>query len=630
MMYKTFPKFLTHKKIIGTFLPVVIVFIILTCGTRCQQSPESQFGESRTLEADRRTHPIQDIKVLLLMGRNWGVGYFMNRDVFEHYGWRITVAGSSDSLPPCPYSSEFGVGPMIPDLLISQVEDVSEYEAVVIVPASQFANSDPYSDFLDSPETLGLIKSAAEKEIPILTICSGVRVLAAAGVIDGKRVVGEPKYQQEYEASGAIFVGKDHPPVIDGCIVTGARDMYYNLQNCEALASALEERKFSRGQKSSQSRKFISEGNGEFSAPGLDWARTYKGMAADGGESFCETHDGGFLIVGYTFSAGRGDADLLAVKTDPKGKIAWARAYGGVGVEYGYNCMATADGYIIVGYTTSFGAGSRDVYLIKINEKGKEVWVQTYGGPSRDVGASVCPAPEGGFYVVGSTQSFGAGEEDVYLIKTDAEGNEIWSRTFGGERSEIGNSVTTAEGGGCLIGASTGTFGKGNNDFYLIRTDAQGREIWTKSFGTKGRRSYGYDWCSAVRATASGGYILAGSTDCRDILDVHAVKTDARGEEIWASSAGRKPFYDYGNAVAECADGYIIAGATKSVDNNNDVYLVKLNIRGEVAWEKTIGGLGSDWASAVLTTSDGSIIVLGQTASSTLGICDVFLLKITP
>ncbi len=136
--------------------------------------------------------------------------------------------------------------------------------------------------------------------------------------------------------------------------------------------------------------------------------------------------DGGFIVVGTTLSFGAGDFDVYVIRTDANGNTAWTKTYGGADLDEGRSVWQTTDGgFIIAGFTYSFGAGSRDVYLIKINSFGDVLWEKTYGGVSAEIGYSVQQTEDGGYIVVGETSSFGAGNLDVYLIKTDSLGNQV-------------------------------------------------------------------------------------------------------------------------------------------------------------------------------------------------------------
>lgn len=577
----------------------------------------------------------EGIDVLLLVAKNYGLNYFLNRDVLEGYGWNLVHAGVTESVTACPpVAAQLKVPPLVPDVLVKDIGNVEDFDAIAIMPAAGQYNPvpDSFDDLRKSPETLKLVSAAREKGIPLFAVCSGVRVLAAADVLEGIKVVGSPRFQEEYEAAGAVYLGKDHPPNIDGGIVTCARDLYYHFLNCQALATAVERNRKKTGPKAPARKEFISSGSAGFAEGKADWARTYGGTGSDGGRALCGTKDGGFLITGYTFSRGTGDSDVLVIKTDSEGKMEWYKTFGSCGTEYGLGCAAAEDGFLVTGYTTSAPAQSKDVLLIKLDDEGREVWTRTYGGASWDVGTSVCQAA-GGYLVCGYTHSFGAGEEDVYLIKTDAEGREAWSRTFGGERWETGNSVCMTEDGDILLGATTGSFGKGNCDFYLIRTDKEGKEIWSKPFGTQGRRGYGFDGCSAMAPSGDGGAFLVGHTDCQDVQDVHVVRVDAEGREAWTRSFGGKPFYDYGNAVEGTSDGgCVVAGTTKAIGGradvcDNDVWARKLDSSGKVVWRESMGGMGSDWGSAVHVDKKGACYLLGRTNSEGRGAFDVLFIK---
>ena len=197
----------------------------------------------------------------------------------------------------------------------------------------------------------------------------------------------------------------------------------------------------------------------------------------------------------------------------------------------------------------------------------------------------------------------------------------------------MANSIALTEDGGLLIGATSGSF-SGNTDFYLIRTDDQGEEIWSKTYAAEGPRGHAFDWCNGMVGTHDGGALLTGYTDCQDVMDMHVIKTDAEGNQMWVKTLGNKPFYDFGNAVLELSDGgYFVAGTTKSIVNdekifNNDVYLVKLDPDGNVMWEKSFGGSEADWASSAVQSGAGDVVVAGYTNSTGSGFFDLLLLRI--
>ncbi|MHC4540800.1 MAG: hypothetical protein ACYS74_13625, partial [Planctomycetota bacterium] len=173
-------------------------------------------------------------------------------------------------------------------------------------------------------------------------------------------------------------------------------------------------------------------------APG-SFERTYGGSGDDIGSSVQQTTDGDYIVAGYTYSFGTGSSDVYLIKTDPSGDTLWTRTYGGSDIDYGYSVLQTTDGdYIVAGETQSFGAGPGDVYLIKTDPSGDTLWTRTYGGNGHDWGQSVQQTTDGGYIVSGQTNSFGPGQADVYLIKTDAVGDTLWTRTYGGYYYEEG------------------------------------------------------------------------------------------------------------------------------------------------------------------------------------------------
>ena len=167
------------------------------------------------------------------------------------------------------------------------------------------------------------------------------------------------------------------------------------------------------------------------------------------------------------------------IKTDANGNESWTQTFGGSSYDYGYSVQQTTDwGYIIAGGTYSYGAGYYDVYLIKTDVNGNESWTQTFGGSADDYSYSVQQTTDGGYIIAGGTYSYGADGGDVYLIKTDANGNEVWMQTFGGSaEDDVGSNVQQTADGGYIIAGYTSSYGAGSYDVYLIRLDAQGSSV---------------------------------------------------------------------------------------------------------------------------------------------------------
>jgi len=356
------------------------------------------------------------------------------------------------------------------------------------------------------------------------------------------------------------------------------------------------------------------------------WTRTYGGSNDEEGYSVQQTTDGGYIIAGYTESFGAGDSDVYLVKTDSSGDTLWTRTYGGSRDDQGYSVQQTSDGgYIIAGYTFSF-PGYEDVYLVKTDSSGHTLWTSTYGGDWRDEGFSVQQTSDGGYIIAGLTYSFGAGPSDVYLVKTDSSGNTLWTRTYGGSDHDWGRSVQQTSDGGYIIAGWTMSFGVGRNDDYLVKTDSSGDTLWTRSHG-----GIYYDAGESVQQTSDGGYIIAGSTYSFGAGndDVYLVKTHVSGTLLWIHTYGGSD-WDRGYSVQQTSDGgYIVAGYTMSFGAGyQDVYLVKTGFAGTPLWTRTYGGSGDDAARSVQQTSDGGYIIAGNTESFGAGESDVYLVRV--
>jgi hypothetical protein len=358
----------------------------------------------------------------------------------------------------------------------------------------------------------------------------------------------------------------------------------------------------------------------------VTWTKTYGGGCSDFGYSVQQTSDNGYIITGYTTSFNVNHGDFYLIKADANGDTVWTKTYGGNDGDFGYSVQQTSDeGYIVAGYTFSFGAGAADVYLIKIDGNGNSIWTKTYGGSNYDYCHSVQQTLDGGFIIAGSTTLDGASRHDVYLIKTDANGDIVFEKTFGGVYDDKSYSAQQTSDGGFIVAGWTNSFGAGNGDFYLIKTDVNGDTIWTKTYG--GSRS---DWGYSVQQTSDDGYIIAGTTSSFGVgyADIYLIKTDANGDTTWTKTYGAYDD-DRGYSVQQTSDGgYIIAGYTYSFSlGESDIYLVKTDANGNLVWSKTYGGIGYDEGYSVQQTLDGGYIIAGKTNSFGFGWYDVCLIK---
>ncbi len=350
------------------------------------------------------------------------------------------------------------------------------------------------------------------------------------------------------------------------------------------------------------------------------WSQTYGGGGNDEAHSLIMTSDGGYALAGKTLSFGAGGDDFWLVKTDALGNMEWNRTYGGTLGDEAYSLVATADGgYALAGicnFTSPF-SGSYDFWLVKTDALGNMEWNQTYGGTGQDWAWSLVATSDGGYAIAGYTSSFGAGSRDFWLVKTDAFGNMEWNRTYGGGGTDYAYSLVAASDGGyalaggsllvktdasgnmewnqtyegsaySLVATSDGgyaiagwinSFGAGGDDFWLVKTDALGNMVWNQAYGGKAS-----DEAYSLVATSDGGYILVGETDSFGAggYDFWLVKTDASGNMVWNQTYGGTSAETAYSLVAT-ADGYAIAGKTWSLGAGGaDFWLVKTNEIGVV------------------------------------------------
>jgi len=364
-------------------------------------------------------------------------------------------------------------------------------------------------------------------------------------------------------------------------------------------------------------------------APDTLWTKTFGGSNIDIGHSVQETFDGGFIITGYTRSFGTASGrNVWLIKTDLSGNEVWNNTFGGNDDDEGYSVQQTSDsGYIITGYTKSFGAGSNDVFLIKTNSSGNEVWSRTFGGSQDDEGYSVEQTTDDEYIVAGVTSSYGSGSRDVWLIKIDSSGNEVWNKTFGGFSSDGAWSVQQTVDKGYIMTGWTFSSGPGYlGNVFLVKADSSGNEEWSKAFGgSDADRGY------FVEQTIDSGYIITGYTSSfgAGLDDMLLIKTDKSGNEEWNKTFGGTG-RDYGYSVQQTTDeGYIITGYTLSYGaGGDDVWVVKTDINGNEEWNNTYGGVYSDVGYSIKETSDGGYIITGHTLSYGAGVHDVWLIRI--
>lgn len=232
--------------------------------------------------------------------------------------------------------------------------------------------------------------------------------------------------------------------------------------------------------------------------PAEEWSKTYGGSKNEKAYSVRQTSDGGYIIAGSTYSFGAGKDDFYLVKTDSQGMKEWSKSYGGAYSDLALSVQQTSDsGYIIAGYTESFGAGDIDFYLVKTDSQGMEEWSRTYGGGVRSWAYSIQQTSDGGYIVAGTTYGPWPYRENLYLVKTDSQGGEKWSKIY--TEYEFCSVQQTFD-GGYIVAGYRGIVS------YLTKVDSQGRIEWTTDY----RKPYGRLLLKSIQQASDGGYILVG------------------------------------------------------------------------------------------------------------------------
>jgi len=251
------------------------------------------------------------------------------------------------------------------------------------------------------------------------------------------------------------------------------------------------------------------------------WTKNYGGSKSEEAWSVQQTTDGGYIIAGYQ------DSTACLIKTDTNGSAQWFKNYKSAGYKgtVAYSVQQTSDGgYAFTGIAVNNTGTFTDVLLVKTDSNGDTLWTKTYGGISLDYGRSVKQTSDGGYIITGYTGSFGNGSYDVYLIKTNSSGDTIWTKTYGDQNENTGWSVNQTTDGGYILGCTTAT--PNPYDLWLIKTNANGDTIWTKTFGDTSPQYAGFDRC--LQQTSDGGFVITGLTD-QGFGSAYLIKTDSTG-----------------------------------------------------------------------------------------------------
>nr|MBC8366113.1 hypothetical protein [bacterium] len=306
------------------------------------------------------------------------------------------------------------------------------------------------------------------------------------------------------------------------------------------------------------------------------------------------------------------------------------RNYGGEGVDNGWSVHPTEGGFIFAGYSDSFGAGDFDFYLVATDWKGDELWSKIYGGKTDDRCWALLPLDDGGFALLGETVDAETHAEDVYMVRVDSKGEQLWARTYGGEAGDRGFSLVLLEDGGFLIAGQTYSEGAGERDMYLIGTDNEGHQLWTRTYGGPAR-----DLGHCISPCADGNFIVTGYTAsfASEAYDPWLVKVSAKGDTLW-SRVLPVPGVGRGITGVEAIGGgfYVTGFRHQPWDGSGAALLIHTDQEGRQLWSRdyfpTISG--QSFGYTVHATPDGGCVFTGHSGEGGDDKLDILLVKVDP
>jgi hypothetical protein len=361
-----------------------------------------------------------------------------------------------------------------------------------------------------------------------------------------------------------------------------------------------------------------------------EFFKTFGGIYSDNGYCIERTNENGYIILGDTELNYDSQSDIWLIKIDNNGNIIWNRTFSESKKDYGQSIKQTSDGGFIILGMVDWGTIP---WLIKTNSIGVMEWDKKFDGEDNYYGKDVIQTSDGGFLIVGywadntstrDTRHSKRGNSDIWLVKTSSNGTLEWNKTFGGIFYELGYSVQQTSDGGYIIVGYTRSFGAGQTDIWIIKTNEFGNMQWNKTIGGKDG-----DWGVKIQQTSDKGYIIAGETKSYGVsgVDIWLIKIDTNGNIQWNKTFGRE-FDDYVNYVQQTGDnGYIILGSSLSYYYDSDIWLIKTDNSGNMQWNEIYVGDNPDYAGSIQQSSDGGYIIVGSTESFGSGKSDIWLIK---
>ena len=353
---------------------------------------------------------------------------------------------------------------------------------------------------------------------------------------------------------------------------------------------------------------------------------TYGTSEHDVGSSIILTFDGKYVVAGSTYSSATGDGDVYLAMIDSGGNVLWTKLYGGIMDESG-NCVIQSkdSGFVIAGTTESYGNGMSDVYLVKTNQNGDTLWTKTYGGGNFDSGNSVQNTFDGGFIIAGQESSTDS-IAHIYMIKTDSIGDTLWTKSYpmAAWAGAIG-IVQLPDSGYMVFGDfENNVTGNGDYDLVWMKTNSLGNLLWTKTY----EDTIANDYATSIHQNSDSGFILASRTENIFTLNTTStiIRLDSNGDSLWVKPIGLNRNYSVGETIQTPDSGFVNVGSI--YDDSlfiSTLCLVKLNSAGDSLWSVSFDGLYSANGFAIQNTSDDGLIMCGMTYDTTLA--DVYVVK---
>jgi uncharacterized delta-60 repeat protein len=356
------------------------------------------------------------------------------------------------------------------------------------------------------------------------------------------------------------------------------------------------------------------------------WNRTWGGQDYDSAQGLVVDSAKDIYIAGFTHSFGAGGRDMNLVKYNQNGKKQWNQTWGGSSGDDCYSAsLDSGDNIYITGHTWNFGAELEDIALIKYDGNGIQQWNHTWGGNHSDYSYGLELDSKGNIYLAGKSNSFGAGGYDAVLVKFDNNGTQLWNRTWGGNSNDGAYGVAVDSIGGIFLTGETYSFGAGGSDIILIKYNEDGEQQWNSTWGGNSD-----DYGLGIAVDSIGTIYLAGETYSFGVggSDMVLVKLDNDGTQLWNRTWGGNSI-DRGNAVSIDSLGSIyLTGYTWNLGAGNyDFIVVKYNNSSIQQWNHTWGGYSTDLGFGAVVDYSGNIFLAGETHSFGAGSADMVLVK---